>query len=792
MLSGLKSSQQSVCRVYWPNDAPSRGEWLVVGWNVAHFTCVVAGFIPASTAAVAQVSAVLHHAFLSYAADDLLAAVDQAPSCIGLWLPHAVSRPTRAAERVPVEHSASVLSARRHAALWVRLTQALPCAGGACAPGHAALHCLGFPHEPPLQVVLYQPPRPWRQEAINFPGAAHPSSASQGSSSPKPGLDLPQLCTILAQINTALPVRAIINAALQGLQPGARPTCSAQLCISAAVREAERDDAMPETAESTPGPAPECSACRCITASSQQWCVLAAQAVPAQVVQGFRAAAGVPEDPGASAKPLESEPSWRTTCKCAAFSAILPITWLLWALCQAVMWLIGPRGMAAKLRLPALTTYSGYARALYTRLFELSVLPIAGAVLQQEGRHWQPPARLTTRWLALWSAAVRVAVDLSVGAIFAVGIAALPSAMAGGVWARLQGALQFLHARVLLENLEWLMVMPAGLKLNHELSALLGHVGLTCVQLWELVTARLTLWAGVVELGMAATACLGVSLSASLAADVLDVATAHVFLLQVVLAKLHAAQMRALTALWRLFRGKKQNALRGRVDSQSYSAPLLLLGTVLFVAVGMLLPTTLVYYTFFSLVWGGALALQGCLWLMSAALHHAPWFEMYTRWTRPSALTATFTVAVVPTADGAAAGPKQRSAGSEPPMPLILELRPQAASSAELADDLRVTWRMLSKHYALGKVARSWVFGKHIPSCTALQEARLPAGAAPSWASTRAALQVLCIGRRSRPETSAADGSEDSCTDSSCGSPNRVSPAALRQRATAARAAPDS
>ncbi len=58
--------------------------------------------------------------------------------------------------------------------------------------------------------------------------------------------------------------------------------------------------------------------------------------------------------------------------------------------------------------------------------------------------------------------------------------------------------------------------------------------------------------------------------------------------------------MYALASLWRLFRGKKWNVLRQRVDSASYDVDQLFIGTLLFTVLLFLLPTTALYYIVFT------------------------------------------------------------------------------------------------------------------------------------------------------------------------------------------------
>ena len=66
--------------------------------------------------------------------------------------------------------------------------------------------------------------------------------------------------------------------------------------------------------------------------------------------------------------------------------------------------------------------------------------------------------------------------------------------------------------------------------------------------------------------------------------------------------RLYKLQTYALGSLWRLFRGKKWNVLRQRVDSAVYDADQLFVGTLLFTILLFLLPTVGLYYVVFAMV----------------------------------------------------------------------------------------------------------------------------------------------------------------------------------------------
>ena len=57
-----------------------------------------------------------------------------------------------------------------------------------------------------------------------------------------------------------------------------------------------------------------------------------------------------------------------------------------------------------------------------------------------------------------------------------------------------------------------------------------------------------------------------------------------------------------MTSLFNLFRGKRRNILRQRLDHCDYDKDQLLLGTMLFTVLSFLFPTTAVFYFLFATV----------------------------------------------------------------------------------------------------------------------------------------------------------------------------------------------
>ncbi|KAK7336504.1 hypothetical protein VNO77_17046 [Canavalia gladiata] len=165
--------------------------------------------------------------------------------------------------------------------------------------------------------------------------------------------------------------------------------------------------------------------------------------------------------------------------------------------------------------------------------------------------------------------------------------------------------LNFIHefATFLRSGCVWLMGNPAGFKLNAELAGVLGMVSLNAIQIWS------TLWIFVgfifsyIIRGLSLLGILcGFTVPASLIVDMIALTTLHVSTLHWLISLVYSSQIQALAALWRLFRGRKWNPLRQRLDSFDYTVKQHIVGSLVFTPLLLLLPTTSVFYIFFSIV----------------------------------------------------------------------------------------------------------------------------------------------------------------------------------------------
>jgi len=123
----------------------------------------------------------------------------------------------------------------------------------------------------------------------------------------------------------------------------------------------------------------------------------------------------------------------------------------------------------------------------------------------------------------------------------------------------------------------------------------------------------------------------GATMPLSLCSDILSVLTLHIHCFYIASARMYSWQLTILISLFHLFRGKKRNVLRNRIDSCDYELDQLLLGTILFTLLSFLLPTVIVFYLTFALARMAIIVFKAVLDTLLAALNHFPLFALMLR-----------------------------------------------------------------------------------------------------------------------------------------------------------------
>ncbi|XP_075021882.1 phosphatidylinositol N-acetylglucosaminyltransferase subunit Q isoform X1 [Calonectris borealis] len=125
-------------------------------------------------------------------------------------------------------------------------------------------------------------------------------------------------------------------------------------------------------------------------------------------------------------------------------------------------------------------------------------------------------------------------------------------------------------AEELQDLLRWLMGAPAGLKMNRALDQVLGRFFLYHIHLWISYIHLMSPFIEMILWYVGLSACLGLTVALCILSDIIALLTFHIYCFYVYGARLYCLKIYGLSSLWRLFRGKKWNVLRQRVDSCSY------------------------------------------------------------------------------------------------------------------------------------------------------------------------------------------------------------------------------
>ncbi|PMD67247.1 Gpi1-domain-containing protein [Hyaloscypha bicolor E] len=196
---------------------------------------------------------------------------------------------------------------------------------------------------------------------------------------------------------------------------------------------------------------------------------------------------------------------------------------------------------------------------------------------------------------------------------------------------RISEILSLYSIAALQRTIDWLMDWPAGLKLNNELAAFLGDLFLWVIDHWSNCIEALRPVLPHIILFIGFSSFAGASMPIALFSDMLSILTLHIYSFYLASARIFNWQYTILLSLFQLFRGKKHNVLRKRIDSCDYDLDQLLLGTILFTLLFFLLPTVVVFYLTFACSRMAIISLKAALDTLLACLNHFPLFALMLR-----------------------------------------------------------------------------------------------------------------------------------------------------------------
>ncbi|XP_036890416.1 phosphatidylinositol N-acetylglucosaminyltransferase subunit Q isoform X3 [Sturnira hondurensis] len=247
--------------------------------------------------------------------------------------------------------------------------------------------------------------------------------------------------------------------------------------------------------------------------------------------------------------------------------------------------------------------------------------------------------------------------------------------------------------------LQWLMGAPAGLKMNRALDQVLGRFFLYHIHLWISYIHLMSPFIERILWHVGLSACLGLTVALSILSDIIALLTFHIYCFYVYGARLYCLKICGLSSLWRLFRGKKWNVLRQRVDSCSYDLDQLFIGTLLFTVLVFLLPTTALYYLVFTLLRLLVVTVQGLIHLLVDLINSLPLYALGLRLCRPYRLAAGVKFRVL-----------EHEAGR--PLRLLMQINPLPYS--HVVHTYRLPSCGCHPKYSWGSLCRKLFFGELI------------------------------------------------------------------------------
>ncbi|KAJ5601833.1 N-acetylglucosaminyl transferase component [Penicillium lagena] len=275
----------------------------------------------------------------------------------------------------------------------------------------------------------------------------------------------------------------------------------------------------------------------------------------------------------------------------------------------------------------ALKDISATAQQVDIRLQQFCYWPIQYTKLRQRKDNWESVTTSHPDYIRFYNSLWLVANDVIIG--IALGSYIIDNA--NWVASQINTVLTGWTVEGLQRTISWLMDWPAGLKLNNELAAFLGDLFLWVIENWAACIANLQPYLPHLIYVVGCSSFAGASMPIAVFSDLLSILTIHIYSFYIASARIFNWQLTIIISLFHLFRGKKRNVLRNRIDSCDYDLDQLLLGTILFTVLFFLLPTVVVFYLTFAsarmLIISMKAAFDTCL----AFLNHFPLFALMLR-----------------------------------------------------------------------------------------------------------------------------------------------------------------
>jgi phosphatidylinositol glycan class Q protein len=265
---------------------------------------------------------------------------------------------------------------------------------------------------------------------------------------------------------------------------------------------------------------------------------------------------------------------------------------------------------------------------VHIRLQQFSYYPMQYMLLRKRHMTWSSIHPSNTDYIRYYNSLWLIANDVIIG--IALGSYIIENAQPASDL--LSRSVRYYTIDGLTRMIRWLMSYPGGLKLNNELAAFLGDLFLWVIEYWSTTTTLVIMpYLPTLVYFIGYSSFAGASMPIAIFSDLLSLLTLHVYSFYVASARIFNWQLTIIYSLFQLFRGKKRNMLRNRIDNCDYDLDQLLLGTILFTLLFFLLPTVGVFYLTFATARMAIISLKAILDTCLACLNHFPLFALMLR-----------------------------------------------------------------------------------------------------------------------------------------------------------------
>lgn len=125
----------------------------------------------------------------------------------------------------------------------------------------------------------------------------------------------------------------------------------------------------------------------------------------------------------------------------------------------------------------------------------------------------------------------------------------------------------------------------------------LGELLIECFRFWNLIVTFGSEYHSILlTFVFAPVGLLGISFQFALAHDLFVILTSHIHTIYSIFAIVYKIALKILLTLFYMFRGKKYNILKNKIDDVDFRIEELLFGVLLMTVILFLMPTLMIYY----------------------------------------------------------------------------------------------------------------------------------------------------------------------------------------------------